>query len=215
MSRIHTLLNRIIDFIFPTSKEAVELKKLLEKSGIGVLPKSTESLPEINSILSFASPKVRQLIHEIKYYRNKLFTRHAGLLLYETIIGDIDEYALEAHSRFIITYIPSSRETVAERGFQHIDTIRAELELLDGKSFFIHKFPLLSYKHEKLRQTQMKNKSDRLKNMEGAFIVSVSLKGEMVILIDDVTTTGATLYEGRRALLEAGAKKVYLYALAH
>jgi predicted amidophosphoribosyltransferase len=36
-----------------------------------------------------------------------------------------------------------------------------------------------------------------------------------VIIIDDVTTTGATVKELRAMCLEAGAKSVYACALAH
>jgi predicted amidophosphoribosyltransferase len=36
-----------------------------------------------------------------------------------------------------------------------------------------------------------------------------------VILIDDVTTTGATLAESRRALQVAGIKKIIAFTIAH
>ena len=41
------------------------------------------------------------------------------------------------------------------------------------------------------------------------------LKGRNIILIDDITTTGATLNEARKILKQAGAKKVIAFTVAH
>lgn len=56
----------------------------------------------------------------------------------------------------------------------------------------------------------------RAQNLRGAFVAAPgrsALPGR-VLLIDDVTTTGATLAEGARVLLAAGAEAVYAMALA-
>lgn len=53
----------------------------------------------------------------------------------------------------------------------------------------------------------------RRANVRGGF-VSTSAVPDAVILIDDVMTTGATCREASRVLLEAGAKRVYVFTLA-
>ena len=55
--------------------------------------------------------------------------------------------------------------------------------------------------------------SERQQNVTGAFRAK-PLRGERVLLVDDVTTSGATLTEGSLALLEAGASRVYLAVVA-
>lgn len=40
------------------------------------------------------------------------------------------------------------------------------------------------------------------------------VKGKQVLLLDDVTTSGTSLYAGKAILEKAGAKLVVLYALA-
>lgn len=55
--------------------------------------------------------------------------------------------------------------------------------------------------------------SSRKANVAGAF-KSSPLKGEHILLIDDVLTTGMTLQEAKQALLKAGAKSVKLASVA-
>ena len=64
-------------------------------------------------------------------------------------------------------------------------------------------------------QTQF-GRAGRLENMRGAFRCEqpANIKGKIVLLIDDVATTGATLEGCAEALKAAGAKKVIAYTLA-
>ncbi|MEK7119951.1 MAG: phosphoribosyltransferase family protein, partial [Patescibacteria group bacterium] len=66
-------------------------------------------------------------------------------------------------------------------------------------------------------QAQIKNKDERLKNMEGAFQVSSGsdLKNKNILLIDDILTTGATLDACAKALKIGGAGKIIAAVLAN
>jgi ComF family protein len=67
------------------------------------------------------------------------------------------------------------------------------------------------------RATPMQNElpfDDRRDNVRGAFVASRRAAGRRVLLVDDVATTGATLAECRRALVEAGASAVYAAVVA-
>ena len=57
---------------------------------------------------------------------------------------------------------------------------------------------------------------ERQRNIRGAFRVMDPelVRGKRVLLIDDVLTTGATVSEASRMLLEAGAKSVDVATLA-
>ena len=56
----------------------------------------------------------------------------------------------------------------------------------------------------------------RLENLRGAFRVFAKekIKGKTILLVDDVFTTGSTADEISKTLLKAGAKEVYVAALA-
>jgi len=56
-----------------------------------------------------------------------------------------------------------------------------------------------------------KNARQRRENIRGVFNVRhpENIRGKVILLVDDVMTTGATFYEMRRILKKAGAKAVY------
>jgi ComF family protein len=58
------------------------------------------------------------------------------------------------------------------------------------------------------------NREVRLLQLQGAFAAPVRLRGETVLVVDDVRTTGATLREAERALCAAGAARVLKLVLA-
>ncbi len=62
-------------------------------------------------------------------------------------------------------------------------------------------------------QTRL-SRTRRLENVRGAFRAGPGVRGARVLLVDDVTTTGATAEEAARTLLRAGAARVALAVLA-
>ena len=61
-----------------------------------------------------------------------------------------------------------------------------------------------------LAQVKTKSVEERLANMSGAFVCADnSVTGKAVLLVDDVTTTGATLDSAAAALKRAGAAYVW------
>ena len=67
-------------------------------------------------------------------------------------------------------------------------------------------------------QGEMPSAKARHRNVRGAFVVpknrKASISGKTILLIDDVVTTGATVDACSRSLKRAGAKKVFVLALA-
>ena len=56
--------------------------------------------------------------------------------------------------------------------------------------------------------------AERRANVEGAFAASASARGRVLVLVDDVSTTGATLFSAARALALAGAAEIRGLVLA-
>jgi predicted amidophosphoribosyltransferase len=59
------------------------------------------------------------------------------------------------------------------------------------------------------------NAKERQNNLKKAFKVTRNdVKLEMIVVVDDIYTTGSTVEEAARTLKSAGAKKVYFLTLA-
>jgi len=105
----------------------------------------------------------------------------------------------------LVLPMPLSRERLAERGFnQALVLARA---LAPRKA---HAGLLLRVRHT-LAQTAL-DRQARLANVRGAFAVeplrAAQLRGQCVVLVDDVMTSGASLFAAAQALRQAGAARI-------
>ncbi|MBN1212678.1 MAG: ComF family protein [candidate division Zixibacteria bacterium] len=74
------------------------------------------------------------------------------------------------------------------------------------------------YRTEKRRPQARLNEYRRMRNIRGVFSVETGLdntNGRKVLLVDDVVTSGATVYEARRTLQKAGFSVTGVIAMAH
>ena len=86
-----------------------------------------------------------------------------------------------------------------------------------AKEISIHLASLFNRQHGDeflIRESQIQsqvglNFEERIENVKGAFRVTSTLEGAIVLLVDDVKTTGATMASCAEVLLENGAKEVY------
>lgn len=107
--------------------------------------------------------------------------------------------------------VPLSRSRLAERGYnQAWELIRALARSQPGLG--PKALPLgLERREGRLDQHHLPRR-ERLQNLLGAFAVPAktrpALQGRRVLLVDDVTTTGATLRSAAQALRQAGAASV-------
>jgi competence protein ComFC len=79
--------------------------------------------------------------------------------------------------------------------------------------------PLLIDAMSRVRETSPQvglSRKERRENIRRAFSVTRpgSIEDQRILLIDDVYTTGATLREGAKTLMRAGAKEVVVAAVA-
>ena len=119
------------------------------------------------------------------------------------------ESALETAD--IVLPLPLSAERLAERGFnQALEIARA---LAPGK---VRADILLRLRHTQA-QTDL-DRAGRLRNVKGAFAIEplrqAQIHGRQLVLVDDVMTSGASLYAAAQALRQAGAASITAIVLA-
>ncbi|MGC1174992.1 ComF family protein [Polaromonas sp.] len=106
--------------------------------------------------------------------------------------------------------LPLSAERLEARGFNQSWELGKALGRQSGTSAAVDARLLLRIKNTP-PQSQLKREA-RLRNVRGAFVVEPlrvsELKGRRVLLVDDVMTSGASLFSAAQALLDAGAARV-------
>lgn len=101
----------------------------------------------------------------------------------------------------VVTWAPTSARRIAERGYDPAELLAREVASLLG----LPCKRLLNRSRRSLPQ-RGKGRAARLQGPE--FVGRPLWRAPRVLLIDDVTTTGATLRQGAAALVRAGAREV-------
>lgn len=109
----------------------------------------------------------------------------------------------------LLTYIPSSKGALRKRGFDQCEFLCRRI-CSETKM----KYKKLLIKSSSVKEQKVLSRKERIENLKDAFMVKEDLAGRKIIIIDDVITTGATLYYAKKALEEKGAQKVLLVAVA-
>lgn len=206
----------LVEFVLPRKERVVRIENY-EISDLGIMPREHESCGvRITTLLSYKARAVDDLIRALKYDR----AEHAAKLLAESLAEYLREEiaSLKSFSAkpIVLVPVPLHPSRVRERGFNQVEIILSALpiEFKDGTLSRIETRALIRTRATE-QQTRL-SRAERLKNVENAFdlVRPDLLTNTHVVLIDDVTTTGATLREAARPLAETGISHSLL-ALAH
>lgn len=107
--------------------------------------------------------------------------------------------------------VPLHAKKEKERGFNQTELIFRDF--LAGENIALVRVL------ERIRPTQpmyQLTAAERAANLKGAFALmkDADVRGKNILLLDDILTTGSTLYECARILKKAGAAKIYVLVLA-
>ncbi len=134
----------------------------------------------------------------------------AGRLLGQ-LLGDALAVAARLGDRDVVAVpVPLARDRLVERGYnQALELARPLARRLE--------VPLAIDGLARTRPTPRQaglSARERRRNLRGAFIASPAVRGQRVLLVDDVMTTGSTLGECARVLRRAGAVEVGVVVVA-
>ena len=137
---------------------------------------------------------IKTLIQMLKFKHKKSASKPLSDILFSYF------KKLNLKDDFIIVYPPSYFIKSAERGYNHMFLIAKHFSKLTG--FEVNKNLI-----KKIKPTKPQYKAkDRRKNIKGSFKINqkelLKLKDKKLLLIDDITTSGATLEEIINCFLE-------------
>lgn len=157
-------------------------------------------LDSLRAVASFDGP-IREAIHGFKFHGHHAIRDLMGPLLVASVPEDVD----------LITHVPLHPSRRRERGYDQSKLLAAAVT----KTLSIPAEPDLLRRTRRTKQQATLGAGRRRANVAGAFTGTRRLNGELVLLIDDVATTGSTIGDAARALKEAGAAHVTGLVFAH
>ncbi len=161
------------------------------------------NLDKSRSVYSY-SPPISALIKRMKY--------NNGRYLAQAFAEDLANLYFKSYiNADLALFVPATKKALKKRGYN-------QSELLTKEFCKITNLPYSSCL-EKVKETDRQatlSKEERLKNLNGAFKIKdkSQIKGKKVVVIDDVTTTGATAETLAMTLKKSGAKEVVLLTVA-
>jgi competence protein ComFC len=149
----------------------------------------------------------KEVIHRFKYGRNEWFEPFLAELLIEAAVPE-----LRMEPADLIVPIPLHPRKRRGRGFNQAERFAARLSAATG-------LPFDAKLMERVRDTNSQaglDRDDRIENVKGAFkyIGSTRLKGQRIVLIDDVLTTGMTASSCAKELQKNGAGELRVWTVA-
>lgn len=199
------------EYFYPELPRCLNCGKLIpkeeEKCSDCLAGKGPKSLDKVVS-LGHYSGAWREFIQNIKYKAQPYQLKKISSYLGNFAIAHLPP------SHYLIP-VPLHQERLAERGFNQAEEIASLLQWECGIPLYS---PNPLQRLEKTPSQVGLGREERLKNLKGtiAFLPEEAekLRGTRVWLIDDITTTGATLEHCAWELKKMGVKKVFGLVLA-
>jgi ComF family protein len=151
---------------------------------------------------------VREALHDFKFCGRRELAYPFGELMASMAVSIFPVRSIAA-----VIPVPLHENRLRERGFNQA----AQLSEVVSR---ILKIPMAGEALVRLRETPSQtslSREQRQANLKGAFEVGKQppmIKGKTVLLVDDVYTTGATVQECSRVLVDFGVKEIYVVTLA-
>lgn len=150
------------------------------------------------------NPYLEKSIKQFKYHYSKDLGEKLGLLLVKTLKEC--NFSLD----FILCPIPLHKKRRIWRGFNQADVLTDVI----GKYLPYEKNEILR-RVKNTKQQALLTRKERIQNLKDAFTASDNLsRSQHILLIDDVSSSLATLEEAAKALKRAGVTEVYGLVLA-
>lgn len=148
---------------------------------------------------------IRRAIHQLKYQNIKALAKPLAELLSDYLVAN-------PVPGEVLVPVPLHEKRLRERGYNQSSLLAKEMGKLRGLPVVDN--CLIRQRHSS-PQARTSSVEERRSNVVGAFICRDGrLSGKQVLLIDDVSTSGATIDACARALKAAGATSVWGLALA-
>ena len=150
--------------------------------------------------------RVPEAVRRYKFRRVRAYCIPFGAVMAQSLRDHLPEKA------DLVTWCPLSKKRLQERGFDQAHLLAKEV----GRQLSLPVAGTLRKIRHTQPQSSLEEESARRANARGAYAMGpgADVKGKVVVLVDDVVTSGATISECAALLRMAGAASVYGLTLA-
>lgn len=217
LEKIKRAINELVEFILPV-RSNFDIVRKLDENSILSLPRSSKVQDSdwINPIFAYKDKRVKAIVWELKYRENTLPLNTIGQIIHDEILTIISEIILfNANAEFLLIPIPMTEKAKSERGYNQSELLAKSIIESDTQRTLIYAPQWFRKIKETEKQSLSHSREERMKNLENCFEANPNVEGKYVFLIDDVVTTGSTLKEARKTLMNARARDVFAFTIAH
>ncbi|MDP2090417.1 MAG: phosphoribosyltransferase family protein [Candidatus Gracilibacteria bacterium] len=148
---------------------------------------------------------ISKLIKDLKFYQKRDISEDFGLYLSRLFL---DNEIYKNTDDYIIVFPPMGFIKKLKRGYNHSELMAK----IVSKDLGIKIESKLIKKVKKTRQQSKLNKEERMNNLNDSFILNdkkiINKHNKIVIIIDDVISTGSTINEMSKLFKKSGYKKI-------
>lgn len=215
----HTLIKKILSFLFPEKCASCEKSgSSLCRECINRFSRSKETeLTYVKALFQYKNKQVERTIKNLKNYQKPELAKVIAGLMYSNFLPEISDLALFGGEKIILVPIPASNLHMKKR-FRNHSLLLAEKFFEKDKNYFEICDCLIKTRHSS-PQSEIKTRESRIKNAENLYKVREKfipqIRGKTILIIDDITTTGATIENAKKALEKSGALEVRAICFAH
>jgi ComF family protein len=183
-----------------------------------IRPASKTEQPFIRAVFDYKNPLIKRSIWRFKYENARGYAETFAPYLYDEILGTLgDSLSFSVSEKFLLVPVPLHSKRLRERGYNQSALLAREILKLDQAEMFEYAPEILVRRLKTNPQARNEKRAARFANLRDAFIVvdPARIRGRIIILIDDVTTTGATLLEAKRSFASSRPRKILAFTVGH
>ena len=211
-------IKALLDLIYPPKCPFCGC--VLDRGGDGLCPRCQEELPwtkdgEVRENIEFCDLCLSPLwyrgravegVHRYKFRGGQLHAKLFGRLMAQCLRDRWDGTA------DLVTWVPLSKKRLRERGYDQARLLAERAA--EGLGLPVR--ATLEKTRDTTEQSSLTEEAQRRANVKGVYraLEGCGVEGRHVLLVDDVTTSGATLSECAACLRLAGAASVTALTLA-
>ncbi len=216
MNRFTVVINKIIKFIFPTNDQELLSKIMKHSIELQTVQVKKEN---IYYIYKYQDQDMKRALLKVKNYGLHEFVEFFSNAMCDALLELISERLDWERLNIVVCPVPLHKSKKAKRGFDQNLVLAKSLQQCFGEKANIHINANLLKRNKNTKEQKKLKQYERFQNLKDAFQISNKIalsEIDIIIVFDDITTSGATLLSAKQALLKACFRgEIMLLSIAH